>query len=80
MSGAIDDIFYWRERNKEVDFVLRFGTRIVAIEVKSGRRKEALPGIAAFDKVFLPARSFQVGTGGIPVEEFLQIPPYELFA
>jgi predicted AAA+ superfamily ATPase len=80
MSGAIDDIFYWRERNKEVDFVLRFGTRIVAIEVKSGRRKEALPGIAAFDKAFLPARSFLVGTGGIPVEEFLQIPPYELFA
>jgi hypothetical protein len=80
MSGAIDDVFYWRERNKEVDFVLRLGTRIVTIEVKSGRRKEALPGVAAFDKAFLPARSFLVGTGGIPVEEFLQIPPYELFA
>jgi len=80
MSGAIDDVFYWRERNKEVDFVLRFGTRIVAIEVKSGRRKEALPGVAAFDRAFLPARSFLVGTGGMPVEEFLQIPAYELFA
>jgi hypothetical protein len=62
------------------DFVLRLGTRVVAIEVKSGRRKEALPGIAAFDKAFLPARTFLVGTGGIPVEEFLQIPPRELFA
>jgi predicted AAA+ superfamily ATPase len=80
LAGDIDDIFYWRERNKEVDFVLRLGTRIVTIEVKSGRRKEALPGIAAFDKAFLPARSFLVGTGGIPVEEFLQIPPNELFA
>jgi predicted AAA+ superfamily ATPase len=78
MSGDIDDVFYWRERNKEVDFVLRLGTRIVTIEVKSGRRKEALPGIAAFDKAFLPARAYLVGTGGIPVEEFLQIPPYQL--
>jgi hypothetical protein len=62
-----------------VDFVLRLGTRIVAIEVKSGRRREALPGVAAFDKAFLPARTFLVGTGGTPVEEFLQIPPRELF-
>lgn len=80
MTGDIDDLFYWRERNREVDFVLRLGTRVVAIEVKSGRRKEALPGVAAFDKAFLPARTFLVGTGGMPVEEFLQIPPYELFA
>jgi hypothetical protein len=80
MTGEIDDLFYWRERNKEVDFVLRLGTRVVAIEVKSGRRKEALPGVAAFDKAFLPARTFLVGTGGIPVEEFLQIQPRELFA
>jgi len=79
MTGEIDDLFYWRERNKEVDFVLRLGTRIVAIEVKSGRRREALPGVAAFDKAFLPARTFLVGTGGTPVEEFLQIPPRELF-
>ena len=79
MTGEIDDLFYWRERNKEVDFVLRLGTRIVAIEVKSGRRKEALSGAAAFDKAFLPARTYLVGTGGIPVEEFLQIHPRELF-
>jgi len=79
LAGEIDDIYYWRERNKEVDFVLRLGTRIVTLEVKSGNRKGALPGIAAFDKAFLPARSFLVGTGGIPIEEFLQISPGELF-
>lgn len=78
LAGEIDDIFYWRERNKEVDFVLRLGTRIVALEVKSGRRKEALPGAAAFDKTFLPARTFLVGTGGIPIAEFLEIAPREL--
>jgi len=80
LTSDIDEIFYWRERNKEVDFVLRFGTRIVAIEVKSGHHKGALPGMAAFDKAFMPTRTFVVGTGGIPVQEFLQIPPHELFA
>lgn len=78
MTGEIDELYYWRDRGKEVDFVLRLGTRIVAIEVKSGRRKEALPGAAAFDKAFLPTRTYLVGTGGIPIEEFLQIPPNEL--
>jgi predicted AAA+ superfamily ATPase len=80
LTGYIDDIFYWRERNKEVDFVLRYGTRIVALEVKSGHRKQDLPGMTAFDKAFRPTRTFVVGTGGIPIEEFLQIPPWELFA
>jgi hypothetical protein len=79
MASLIDDIYYWRDRNKEVDFVLRIGTRIVALEVKSGRRKEVLPGIAAFEKAFLPARSYLVGSGGMPVEEFLQTSPNELF-
>ncbi len=59
--------------------MLRIGTRIVALEVKSGRRKEVLPGIAAFEKAFLPARSYLVGSGGMPIEEFLQTSPNELF-
>ncbi len=80
MRGEIDDLYYWREHNREVDFVIRFGTRIVALEVKSGQRKQALPGIAAFDQTFLPARSFLVGSGGMPIEEFLQVAPIELFA
>jgi predicted AAA+ superfamily ATPase len=80
LTGEFDELYYWRERNKEVDFVLRLGSRIVAIEVKSGRRKEALPGTEAFDKAFHPVRTYLVGTGGMPVEEFLQVKPWELFA
>ena len=34
-----EELFYWREGNAEIDFVLRAGKRIYAIEVKSGRRK-----------------------------------------
>ena len=43
-SGSSIEVFYWRERNREVDFVLRKGQRVTAIEVKSGRKKSALPG------------------------------------
>lgn len=73
------EVFYWREVSKEVDFVLRRGDRLVAIEVKSGRRRDSLPGMAAFDKAFHPSRKLLVGSGGIPVEEFLSIPAGNLF-
>ncbi|MFA5031428.1 MAG: ATP-binding protein [bacterium] len=29
-------LFYWRERNDEVDYVIQIGQRLIAIEVKSG--------------------------------------------
>ena len=38
------EAYYWRERNREVDFVVRAGTSLVAIEVKSGRAADALAG------------------------------------
>jgi predicted AAA+ superfamily ATPase len=73
------EIFYWREAAKEVDFILRGGNKLVAIEVKSGRRRDSLPGMAAFDKAFEPTRKFLVGTGGIPIEEFLRTSVGSLF-
>jgi hypothetical protein len=67
-------VTYWRERNLEVDFVLQRGDALVAIEVKSGGRKETLPGIAAFDKAHQPTAKLLVGGQGIPITEFLQAP------
>lgn len=72
------ELFYWREASKEVDFVLRQGDRVLALEVKAGNRRTSLPGMAAFDKAFAPAKKLLVGTGGIPFEEFLQISPRAL--
>lgn len=63
-------VHYWRERNAEVDFVLSRGHRCVAIEVKSGRRATN-QGLGVFRERYNPEQSFVVGTGGIPVEEFL---------
>ena len=72
--GTTLEVAYWRERNQEVDFVLQRGAECVAIEVKSGRRRESLPGMAAFAKEFSPKKSLLVGAQGIALEEFLSQP------
>lgn len=41
------DLFYWREGKFEVDFVVKKGKRIWAVEVKSGRKKSTI-GLNAF--------------------------------
>ncbi len=67
-------VFYWRDRNREVDFVVRAGKSLVAIEVKSGRARATLPGMAAFADAFRPTRKLLVGGDGIAVQEFLAKP------
>lgn len=52
LAGTSADVLYWRGRNQEVDYVVRAGRKVVAIEVTSGRRKNSLPGLAAFDRQF----------------------------
>jgi uncharacterized protein len=68
------EVWYWRDRNREVDFVVRSGRRLVAIEVKSGRSRDTLPGLAAFADAYHPARKLLVGGDGITLEEFLSKP------
>jgi hypothetical protein len=72
-TGACE-LYYWRERNREVDFVVRSGRAVTAIEVKSARAREAQPGLDAFAEAFKPGRRLLVGGGGVPVEEFLAQP------
>ena len=74
LSGAEAELYYWSGRNREVDFVLSRGDVLVAIEVKSGRRKTNLPGIEAFSKEFKVKRKLLVGPTGIPVDQFLLTP------
>ena len=73
-AGGSCEVFYWRHRNREVDFVVRAGQAVTAIEVKSGRARQTPPGMAAFANVFQPVRALLVGGDGIPVEEFLSKP------
>ena len=67
-------LFYWRERNHEVDFVVRVGRRVTAIEVKSGRAPQTHSGTAAFAEAFKVHRTLLIGSDGIPISDFLSQP------
>jgi len=71
---GVCQVHYWRDRGREVDFVVSDGRTLVAIEVKSGRRRDALPGLAAFHDAFHPRRRLLVGGDGMPIETFLETP------
>lgn len=65
---------YWRDGAREVDFVLASGRQVLAIEVKSGRRRRRIAGLEAFEGRFPGAKRLVVGTGGVPFSEFLSEP------
>ena len=71
-------LYYWNENSQEVDYVLQKGSKLVAIEVKSGK-DATKDGIAAFDKKFHPRALYTIGTDGIPLEDFFRMNPADLF-
>lgn len=71
------ELFYWRERNREVDFVVRAGRRLVGIEVKSGRSRGTPAGLSSFSDSFRGSRTLLVGEDGTPIEAFLSRPVAE---
>ena len=72
------EVFYWREKNNEVDFILRKKGVLVAIEVKSNSEKHTT-GLDKFNELFKPHKSFIVGDGGISIEDFLMMDLPKLF-
>jgi hypothetical protein len=77
--AGLCEVFYWREGDAEVDFVVRAGRTLAAIEVKSGPFRGKLPGMDAFVRAFRPDRILRVGEEGIPVGDFLRRPVPEMF-
>ncbi len=66
-------VYYWREKGKEVDFVLQKGPRVAAIEVKSGTVAKTYPGLNLFRKRCPEATAFVIGGAeGISLEDFLR--------
>ena len=72
-------LYYWAGHNREIDFLLVKDTLIVAIEVKSGRWKLNLPGMDYLSREYKIHKKLLIGNNGIPIEEFLTIPPSEWF-
>jgi predicted AAA+ superfamily ATPase len=64
------EVYWWRERNHEVDFIVQKGDYLTAIEVKSGRVKN-IGGSLVFKKMYPKALSLIVGSTDISLEDFL---------
>ena len=65
-------VYWWRERDKEVDFVIEKGnSALTAIEVKSGRLKHS-GGSLEFARRFPNALGLTVGSEDCSLEEFLE--------
>ena len=65
-------VYYWRDSKDEVDYVLVRRRRVVAIEVKTGRRT-VNAGLPKFMSLYNPHRAFVVGSGGLDVGDFLSM-------
>ena len=74
IKGTQIELYYWREGSKEVDFVLKYGKVLIAIEVKSSAKTPKISGIDAFKKAFQPKRVLVIGGPGIPLDEFFLTP------
>lgn len=79
IRGRSLGLSYWSSRNREVDYVLSRGDTVIAIEVKSSRKKTSLPGVEAFSKEFAVKKKLLVGSYGIPLEDFFCVPVDEWF-
>lgn len=71
-------LYYWKEGNDEVDFVLEYKNQVIGLEVKSGQTGK-LQGLGSFKEKFKPDKVMLVGNGGIPWQEFLELDALDLF-
>lgn len=64
------EVYWWRERSNEVDFVINKGSQLTAIEIKSGRVKN-VGGSLVFKQRHSEALSLIIGSANLPLEDFL---------
>ena len=63
------ELFYWKNGDAEVDYIITRGDSIIAIEVKSGHR-QTNKGLKLFKELFNPKYSIVVGGSSMPLDEF----------
>jgi len=61
------DVLYWNVGCKEVDYVLRKGNELAAIEVKSADA-DSVSGMHAFKRKYPQARNYLIGGQGMPLD------------
>jgi uncharacterized protein len=71
-------LYYWKEGNDKVDFIVEYQKKVIGLEVKSGLTGK-LTGMNAFKDKFAPDKLFVIGKDGIPWQEFLALDMTDLF-
>ena len=82
-SLALDqgvELFYWREGNYEVDYILKRGHDLCAVEVKSGAKKIHASGLEKFSNNYKCRRVLIGSASGIALEKALKMKLTEFFS
>lgn len=79
LQGPHWSVTYWRDGDAEVDFVVSHGKDVWGVEVKSGRGGKQ-GGMEAFRKAYPTAKTWILGAGGIPLDQFFSRSAQEWFS
>jgi len=72
--GTKIEIFYWKEGNYVVDFVIRKGETIITLMVNPSKKGIGVRAVEVFSEIYRPQQNLIVGEQGIPVDQFLLTP------
>lgn len=67
-----EGVYYWREKNFEVDVVLKAFGQLLALEIKSGHRVRNKSGLLSFGTQYAKSKSLIIGATGIPLTRVLE--------
>ncbi|HBL18897.1 MAG: hypothetical protein A2X36_14195 [Elusimicrobia bacterium GWA2_69_24] len=68
------EVFYWRERDQEIDFIARRQGNVFALEVGISDKKRAAPVASSAERIGIK-RTLLVGPSGIGLDDFLSRDP-----
>jgi predicted AAA+ superfamily ATPase len=72
-------LYYWRDGNDEMDFVLKSGEKVVGIEVKSKVTERSPRNIMIFKEKFSEAKTLLVGGDGLDWKKFITMSIEDIF-
>jgi predicted AAA+ superfamily ATPase len=72
-------LYYWRENNQEVDFIIQQGKTLIAIEVKLGKIRFH-EGLESFNKKYKTKLTLLISDEGMKWQDFLKLDLINLFS
>lgn len=71
------NIQYYKEGNDEVDYILQYQGKTIALEIKTSN--QAAKGLDKFQAKFSPHRSYLISPQGLTWQQLIQLHPKDLF-